>query len=814
MARVRLPLGQVVVVMVGVALAGVVAFDADRGMVSARARYVETAHADALATRRRVDEALRSIYENLRTLSFLPSVRNIDRHGLNIGAEGRGTIQQIYNNLASNVAVSEVYVVPWDLDPDKVDPETGTTEAPILMFDELIVNAGAGLPGERASDSSDRKAHVLDNGPEEDESYEYRQFRDQSKWFQTHVPDQAAVPGLDVPALSGPEIITCDNTRFARTRSDADRMGVTFSVPFFGPDGKLKGSVTAIILSEALRKLLPEDNYALVNVGYGYASRPGQAGQERHSARWISAGMADPSLVYSELLPLGSMDSRSPWSLWVGKPDVDFYQGEDARSVRAFERLGYAAVALVVLAGSICCWLIRRNMTLARAANETLERRVAERTSEIQHMATHDGLTGLPNRILLRDRLGESLTRVNRGDRLALFCLDLDGFKAVNDTFGHPVGDLLLRAVAARLTGCLQGSDTVARLGGDEFVVLQPGIQGPDEAADLGRRLVEAVALPFDIEDQSIHVGCSIGIAFAPSDGNDADVLLRNADLALYRSKSEGRGTCRFFEVRMDERLQERRRLETDLRVALAKGEFSLHYQPIVDLRTDMVCGFEALMRWSHPVRGPVSPAEFIPLAEELGLIVPLGEWALRTACRDAAAWPRHVKVAVNLSPIQFTGRALHEVVANALAEAGLSPHRLELEITESVLLAKNETTLATLHRLRTSGVRIALDDFGTGYSSLSYLRVFPFDKIKIDQTFIREIAETGDCVAIVRAVASLGASLRMATTAEGVETAAQLQIVRAQGCTEVQGYLFSRALPVGELSKFFAQPDLLPKVA
>jgi diguanylate cyclase (GGDEF)-like protein len=430
---------------------------------------------------------------------------------------------------------------------------------------------------------------------------------------------------------------------------------------------------------------------------------------------------------------------------------------------------------------------------------DVTERRQAE--ARIAHMAHHDALTALPNRVLFHERLAEALGRVQRyKDRLAVLYLDLDHFKSVNDTLGHPVGDLLLRAVAERLGACVSENDMVARLGGDEFAIIQPGIAGPHEASVLAARLIEAVSRRYEIQSHEIVVGVSIGIALAPDNGLTSDLLLRDADMALYRAKSEGRGSYHFFEPQMDRDIQARRALELDLRKALAASEFELFYQPQLCLRTDEITGFEALLRWRHPERGLVSPGEFIPLAEESGLIVPIGEWVLRQACEEATKWPQHISVAVNLSPMQFKGRNLVQTVLSALAHSGLAPTRLELEITESILLRETEANLSTLYQLRELGARISMDDFGTGYSSLSYLRAFPFDKIKIDRSFVRDLAERPDCVAIVRAVSGLGASLGITTTAEGVETHDQLQRLREEGCTEVQGFLLGPPQPASEL--------------
>jgi diguanylate cyclase (GGDEF)-like protein/PAS domain S-box-containing protein len=428
---------------------------------------------------------------------------------------------------------------------------------------------------------------------------------------------------------------------------------------------------------------------------------------------------------------------------------------------------------------------------------DVTERHKAEQ--HIAHMAHHDALTGLPNRVRFRDKMAEGLTAVEAGGKpLAVLCLDLDHFKSVNDTLGHPVGDRLLSAVAERLSKAVRREGTIARLGGDEFAILLRGAT-PLAAEDLARRLVATVAEPFIVDGQVINTGLSIGIALAPQDGTAADHLMKCADLALYRAKSEGRGMFRFFEPDMSARIQARRALELDLRQALGGGEFHLVYQPQVQAMTGMPSGFEALLRWTHPERGLVPPSEFIPLAEETGLILPIGEWVLRSACLEAARWPEPLKVAVNLSPVQFKNRGLVAMVVQALAQSGLPPHRLELEITEQVLMQDDDVTIAMLHELRALGIRIAMDDFGVGYSSLSYLRSFPFDKIKIDRSFIADIERNKDNVAIVRAMAGLGASLNIETSAEGVETPDQLAIIRSCGCTEVQGYLISAPRPAAE---------------
>jgi diguanylate cyclase (GGDEF)-like protein len=433
----------------------------------------------------------------------------------------------------------------------------------------------------------------------------------------------------------------------------------------------------------------------------------------------------------------------------------------------------------------------------------TDQRRIEAR---IAHMAHHDALTDLPNRVLLRERLDSALEDVTEKSPAAVLWLDLDRFKDVNDTFGHAAGDELLKIAAKRLRNCVRSGNTVARLGGDEFAVIQTGTDQPEGATALALRVIEAISAPYEIDGRQILVGTSVGISIAPLDAVAADELLKNADLALYRAKSKGRGTYQFFEPEMDARMHARRQLELDLRQALSMGGFELEYQPIIDLDRNEVATLEALLRWNHPTRGRVSPADFIPLAEESGLIGAIGEWVLRTACAQAVTWSEPINVAVNLSPLQFKQHELERLVFNALSISGLAPSRLELEITESVLLENTEATLATLHRLRELGVRISMDDFGTGYSSLSNLRSFPFNKIKIDQSFIQGLGEDPQCFTIVQAVAGLAAGLGMTTTAEGVETQDQLDWVRAIGITEVQGFHLSRPVPVRDVEAVVAR--------
>lgn len=426
--------------------------------------------------------------------------------------------------------------------------------------------------------------------------------------------------------------------------------------------------------------------------------------------------------------------------------------------------------------------------------------RARERLRVTEELVNTDLLTGLPNRGLLRDVLARDLASNPLGESVALLCLDLDRFKPVNDTYGHAAGDELLRQVAKRLRECVRGVDVVARLGGDEFAVLQRHAVQPEGSTRLARRIIDVMSQPFEVDGHVVHVGTSVGVAVAPGDGQDSESLLRHADLALYRAKSDGRGQLVHFQPNMNQRVEARRGLENAMREALLAQEFELAYQPRFGEDDQRPIAVEALLRWNHPQRGAISPGEFVPLAEETGLIVPIGRFVLERACRDALAWPAHTTVAVNVSVVQFTRGTLVADVTHALAASGLPPQRLELEITESTMIKDPTRVLSVLHTLRSRGVRIATDDFGTGFSSLSHLRSFPFDHLKIDRSFVREVVERKDLQAIIRGIVTLARGMGMQTTAEGVETAEQLALVRALGCDAIQGFLLGRPVPAAQI--------------
>jgi diguanylate cyclase (GGDEF)-like protein/PAS domain S-box-containing protein len=559
--------------------------------------------------------------------------------------------------------------------------------------------------------------------------------------------------------------------------------------------------MTALRAREAeLRRQYERFQTALANMSQGLAMFDSDQRLTICNDRYAQMYGLPPELVKPGMTLREILDARVANGLFVGtnpeayiRDKIEFATNLSP-SCRVQEMSDGRVISVMITPTSDGGWV-------ATHEDVTERRRIEAR---VEHLAHHDTLTDLPNRTMFTERLAEAVAGTRQGGRrAAVFLLGLDRFKEINDAFGHPVGDVLLKQVAQRLRRCVRETDMVARLGGDEFAVLANVTDADTAAAATAKKIQATITVPFELGDHHVPAFASIGIAIAPDDGTEPEQLLKNTSLALQRAKSEGRGGYRFFEAEMDQRMQARRNIERDLRLALSNGELELHYQPQINLQRDAVSGFEALLRWNHAERGRVSPAEFIPIAEETGLIGPIGEWVLREACAEAAKWPSHLIVSVNLSPVQFKGRNVTQSVLSALAATGLPPERLELEITETAMMQDGEGALATLTQLHDRGVRIALDDFGTGYSSLSYLRKFPFDKIKIDRSFISDLSEASEgSTAIVRCVARLGDSLGMTTTAEGVETKEQLERVRAEGCTECQGYYFSAPIPVSEVAR------------
>jgi diguanylate cyclase (GGDEF)-like protein len=698
----------------------------------------------------------------------------------------RETIQQVYNNLASNINVSEVYILPITFNPSRLDPATGEREGPLVAFDELIVQGGRFQKADNPFLAADLAAKGVAAppaaiGPPEIESHEYDQMRTQLDWFKAHYNNRGDFVGLHAPLISGEELITCDNTVFTKTGVDTDRMGVVFSVPFYAESSNLAGMVSAIIRSDALRQLLTSTDYRLVSPNGEFESQPAFASKDTGESWTPSLISAEGHHQFINSLAFFDRDSRGQWTMQQKFDAAGFYRSAEYKALKSFAFWSNVLIACLTAFGLFALRLLRN------------------KAQQMKYRATHDVLTNLPNRVLLEEQMERAVASADRGVDAAVFYLDLDRFKLVNDTLGHQAGDEVLKEVAKRLHKCVRGRDLVARIGGDEFVILLRTVSTTADAMALATRIIESLNEPMRVHGQDVTIGTSIGITMMTDEKTSASELLRHADLALFRAKASERGNYRFYEPTMDAAREERRMLEVDMRHALQRGEFVIHYQPIINVHTGVMTGCEALIRWNHPTRGMVPPNNFIPLAEETGMINAIGEWVLKKACKDAMLLPVAVRMAVNISSIQFRSPALPLHVVTALNDSGLEPNRLELEVTESLLLAQDDAVVATLNQLRSIGVRIALDDFGTGYSSLGYLKNFEFDKIKIDRSFMIGIEKDKEA-AILKAITDMSSSLGMTTVAEGVETASQMRRVREQGCTEVQGFYFSKPKPLSDL--------------
>ena len=853
--------------------------DQDRTIESYRTHATDQLKQVEASVRLKLDH----VYQGLRTISMLPSISRIDRHATTINEDAKLTLHQLYKNLANNISVSGIYIVPAGFDPGAIDAVTGKLEEPILSLDDAIVD-----PTTAHHEESPTEVH------------EYLQLQQHMAYLKAFYPVSTRMDGLNVPLVSGPSVITCDESEYKTSRRDADRMGIIFSVPFYGEDGALKGTISAIVRNNVLRDLLAGTNTVLVNPVTGYMV--GSAGNqlEARSIDYVRNGLADPRLFFSAVVPIALSEPRREWRLWSGENMDRYYASAAAEKIMGSQRLGWAACLLLSIIG-IAAWellygrkevqlsqwrdlstaamegliLVRHDQIITVNASfmrmigegeppqylseiirdsslwvrlrhsgdepvETLlrtqsgldipveitareflrkggmqrvlgfrdlrERKDAE--VKMHFLARHDHLTRLVNLTTFQERLDMAFEGSKEGESFALLSIDLDHFKSVNDTLGHPIGDKLLQTVASILMGSIRDIDTVARIGGDEFIIVQAGAPQPYGAMLLADRIVEALSQPIEIEGHNILIGASVGIAIGPDDAGDAKTLIANADLALYKAKSDGKGRFAMFEPELDQKMRARRNLEADLRAAVAGEQFELHYQPIVNSQSQEITGFEALLRWRHPVRGLVPPNDFIPTAEEMGLMGKIGAWVLHDGCREAMNWPSELWVAINVSPTQFKGRSIDLDVVAALGKSGLPASRLRLEITEGVLLESSDANLETLHRLRNLGVRIAMDDFGTGYSSLSYLSSFHFDTIKIDRSFISDRATSKHSEAVVRAVIGLGGSLGMSTTAEGIETLEQLEQLRVDGCTEMQGFLFSKPVPACEIKGLLSRGE------
>jgi diguanylate cyclase (GGDEF)-like protein len=780
--------GFALIVSVALLLAGNVLSETSRRLEIALGTFVQSADEEAQTKLKRIEQLFEHVYEDLRTLASLPSVRAIDRHGVGLVGDSRETFQQIYNNLANAVAVSEVYLIPADFDPERIDPATGKPEEPIVMFDQLIVDAAERVEvGLRDT--------LVDDAHEEIEIYEYREFAQQAKWMRENYPRRDAIVGMNVPMIGSKSLITCDNTYYIHSGKDADRMGILLSVPFYGPDGAFKGLVAAIILDRALAAALPKTNATLYNLAYQYFLETDMTSVEA-SRPHFTAGSPDPDLYFSTSYNIDVKDPKGAWSVWFGRPNADFNTSAAAMAARSFKSTSLMVVAALTLAvGAFWAHFRGERIAAERQACE-LEEKVALRTKEIAQLALTDPLTGLPNRAMMSAHLDRLESRLSDISNYAVICIDLDRFKYINDTFGHQAGDYYLIALAERMRKTVNLRGTVARWGGDEFIISLEGLQATLEAESIAREVLDALAVPLMIGGQNFIPSASIGIAEAPRDGTVPDELLSRADLALYAAKIGKRGCALHFEPAMEKMASERRLLEVDLRYAVERRQFVLHYQPMIESRSSKLSGFEALLRWNHPTRGLVEPDAFIPIAEDTGLIIEIGRFVLEEACRAATHWPDQLRVAVNLSPVQVREGRLPLHVESILGTSGLRPDRLELELTENILLDASPEVLAQIEAIRGYGVRFALDDFGKGYCSLAYLQTFSFDRIKIDRSFIANLSSRPACLAIIRAVTQLAMSLGMQTTAEGVETEGQAAILAATGVTDMQGYLFGRPEP------------------
>ncbi len=741
--------------------------------------FIVRTEMSARAEARQTDQSLDRIYESLRTIAFLPGVKMLyTRHDV-LAIDTKDTAQQIYNNLATNTEVSEIYIVQVGFNPEKLDPVTAKFEVPSVVFNKFKQQRKQSSGDETKLDSGKQLPSILQGEPDNGISYgdaheEYRHIVQQINWLQNKYPNTDFFRGKSVPVIASEEFITGDNSVYHQTHKDNDRRGIGFAVPYYATDGRLLGVVAAIFRSESIRAMQSQPEYSLTSFFDGYASNDHQSFNGK-GANWHPSLFAnDAELHFAVNVPVFKHDPRGGWILQFNYRNSDFYLTEEFRAIQSF---AFWSAFLIALATG----LVVAQFILMRY-----------REILIIHRATHDGLTGLPNRCYLELQLKYAIQEVENGKVCTVVYLDLDRFKVVNDTLGHHAGDLVLKVSAERMIASVRDKDLVSRLGGDEFVILLRDVSELEVLQRVVNRIIEEIASPIIFEGREITVGASIGITIVTDGLRKPKDILRHADLALFRSKRAGRGRYSMYEPRMDTEAEDQRILEIDLAQALEKNELAVHYQPIVDLTADKVEGFEALLRWNHPIHGLVPPSRFIPVAENNGQIVAIGDWVIEQVCMDMASFPMGYRVAINLSPIQLRSPSFPLRVLQTAKQHRVALRHLEFEITENIKLEQAEIELACLHQLRSAGARIILDDFGVGYSSFSYLKHFSFDGLKIDRSFLEDI-ERPEQTAILRAIVDLSRGLGLSTTIEGIETTTQLEIVRQQGCTKAQGFFFGK---------------------
>lgn len=743
--------------------------------------HVERIDTDMQVKGERIGYRLQFIADNLRTIAFTPSVRRVASGEQLLTPLDFDNVKQVVAKLSSKFEGSQVYVTPSNFNATRLDPNTGALPAPAICFNcSKIQNATDSTKITFASEiqtvtQSQRQTMV-----------------EQSAWLHDQFPSRALFKGLDAPVISSGRVEAFAVAQTAKKQTENTH--IVFSVPYYNHAGLYAGLVSAAIPNQSFTKIVPYGPYAIESPKSEYISTPlatANAAPSWHPSFWDS-GVVDTT--FASRYDITASDPRGQWSLQARYGAISFYESPEYLLIKQYAMWAVGMAALLTALG--IAWVVAAH----------------RKAKTLKHNATHDALTGLPNRVLLQNLMQLSLSdSIRKKSAATVLYLDLDKFKLVNDTLGHHVGDMVLQEAAKVIGASIRSNDVLARMGGDEFVVLMRDCADPADAMTVASRIIDNLNKPLHIDGHTINIGTSIGISVLRGENQSPDEIIRCADLALFRAKTEERGSYRFYEPDMDAERLRRRQLEMDLRNALKNDQLVLHYQPIVNAESGEIASCEALVRWIHPERGLIPPLQFVPLAEEMGLITKIGEWVLNQACRDATLMPKAMKMAVNVSVQQIKNPSFPLQVVAALNNSGLAPSRLELELTETIMASGDEVVLQSIKQLRDIGVRIALDDFGVGFSSLSCLKDFEFDRIKIDRSFLQNIERSKEA-AIFHAIANMGIELGVATTAEGVETAEQLETVMAQGCTEVQGYFFSKPKPIHEVTAFVEAHKVRPK--